>query len=263
MSKPWVAHATSRARGACLLLLLATALGAGGCAKLLADQTAELMIRTTPAMESEPDPVIAEAAMLSGLKTIEGLLSISPKNEKLLMTVTQSFAGYGAAFVEPEWVLREDFFSDEYLETQRRLQGLYRRSRDTGLRWIELRHPGLATLLRSQVKDEWVEALPEALAKLSQRDVPSLFWTAQAWGLLIRVDDENFIEIANMAKVDMLMRRVYELDPDYNFGAVHLYFGMVNATLGRELGGNLEQAREYFEKAIAVTDGSYLTNRYF
>jgi len=221
------------------------------------------MIKTAPTIEMEGDPVLAEAATLSNLKMIEGMLLISPRNESLLMMATKSFAGYGAAFVEPAWSLRNDYFSDDYLHTQKRLQGLYRRSRDTGLRWIDLRHPEIARLLRAQSKDAWVDELPKALAKLGPRDVPALFWTAQAWGLLIRADDENLLEIANMSKIKTMMRRVYELDPDYNFGAVHLFFGMRHTSLGKELGGDLHQAKRHFDNAIAVTDGRYLAARFF
>jgi hypothetical protein len=234
-----------------------------GCARLLVNQTASMMVETAPAIEMEQDPVLAEAATLSNLTMIEGMLRISPRNEILLMMATKSFAGYGAAFVQPAWSLRDDYFSDDYLNSQQRLQGLYRRSRDTGLRWIELRHPEIARLLRAPGKDAWVEELPEALARLELRDVPALFWTAQAWALLIRADDENVLEIANMSKVETMMRRVYELDPDYNFGAVHLFFAMKYTFLGKQWGGDLAEAKRHFANAIAVTGGRYLAVRYF
>jgi hypothetical protein len=250
-------------RGWGLLSLVVLSLVNASCARIMVDQTASMMIRTAPVVEMEEDPVLAEAATLSNLEMIEGMLLVRPRNESLLMMATKSFAGYGAAFVEPAWSLRDDYFSDDYLYTQKRLQGLYRRSRDAGLRWIDLCHPKTARLLRAQSKDAWVDALPKALARLGPRDVPALFWTAQAWGLLIHVDDENLLELANMSKVEMMMRRVYELDPDYNFGAVHLFFGMKQTSLGKEFGGDLHGAKQHFENAIAVTDGRYLTARYF
>jgi len=222
-----------------------------------------MIVKMAPAIEMEGDLVLAEAATLSNLKMVEGMLLMSPRNESLLMTATKSFAGYGAAFVEPAWSLRNDYFSDDYVYTHKRLQQLYRRSRDTGLRWIDLRHPEITRLLRAKRKDRWVAELPKALAKLSARDVPALFWTAQAWGLLIRANDENLLEIANMSKIEMMMRRVYELDPDYNFGAVHLFFGMRHTSLGKQLGGDLQEAKRHFDNAIAVTDGRYLAARYF
>lgn len=246
-----------------LFLLVVLCLAITACARVMINQTASMMIKTAPIIEMEEDPVLAEAATLSNLKMVEAMLFMSPRNESLLMTVTKSFAGYGAAFVEPAWSLRNDYFSDDYLYTQKRLQGLYRRSRDAGLRWIDLRHPEIAGLLRAQRKDDWVDELPKALAKLGARDVPALFWTAQAWGLQIRADEENLLEIANVSKVEMMMRRVYELDPDYNLGAVHLFFAMKDTSLGKALGGDLDQAKRHFENAIAVTDGRYLTARYF
>ena len=245
-----------------LFLLVLLSLVNAACARVAINQTASMMVKTAPAIEMEEDPVLAEAATLSNLTMIEGMLRIDPRNENLLMMATKSFAGYGAAFVEPAWSLRDDYLSDDYLNTQKRLQGLYRRSRDTGLRWIDLRHPEVGRLLRAPSKDAWVEELPKALGNLGLRDVPALFWTAQAWALLIRVDDENVLEIANMSKIETMMRRVYELDPDYNFGAVHLFFAMRNIALGEEWGGDLENAKRHFINAIAVTGGRYLTARY-
>jgi hypothetical protein len=248
--------------GAVVVLALAT-LGASGCARIMANRAAPMMVGMAPVIETEGDPVIAEVATLSNLKMVEGLLLASPENETLLMTMTKAFAGYGAAFVEPEQSLRDDYFSEDYLFTQRRLQGLYRRSLDLGLRWIDVRRPELASLLRAQVKNEWVDELPQVLVRVREDDVPALFWTAQAWGLLIRADDENLLELANMAKVEAMMRRVYGLDPDYSFGAVHLFFAIRNTTLGQELGGDLDVARQHFEAAIAVTDGRFLPARFF
>jgi len=257
-----VAGSHRRSAWAVIVLALAT-LCTAGCARIIANQAAPAMVGMAPVFEMEEDPVIAEVATLANLKMVEGLLLASPKNETLLMTMTKAFAGYGTAFVEPEQSLRDDYFSEDYLFTQRRLQGLYRRSRDMGLRWIDVRHPELASALRAQVKNEWVDELPELLAQLREDDVPALFWTAQAWGLLIRSDDENLLELANMAKVDPMMRRVYELDPDYSFGAVHLYFALANTTLGPELGGDLDVAQRHFEAAIAATDGRFLLSRFF
>jgi hypothetical protein len=250
-------------RVAAAVLLAFATLGTAGCARIMANRAAPVMVGMAPVMETEGDPVIAEVATLSNLKIVEGLLLASPENETLLMTMTKAFAGYGAAFVEPEQSLRDDYFSEDYLFTQRRLQRLYRRSRDMGLRWIDVRRPELASLLRAQVKNEWVDALPQALARAHEEDVPALFWTAQAWGLLIRADDENLLELASMAKVEAMMRRIYELDPDYSFGAVHLFFAMRNTTLGQELGGDLDVARRHFDAAIAVTDGRFLPARFF
>jgi hypothetical protein len=246
-----------------VFLFAVASLSTTGCARLMADQTALLIDRTSPVIEREEDPVIAEAATLSNLSMVEGLLAVSPENETLLMTVTKAFAGYGSAFIEPEWSLRDDYFSDDYLHTKKRLRSLYRRSRDTGLRWIEVRRPELASLLRAQIKNEWVDKLPAALARTRKDDVPSLFWTAQAWGLLIRSDDENLLEIANRAKIEAMMNRIRELDPSYNYGTVYLFFALTNTTLGPELGGDLDQARQQFEAAIAVTDGLYLLPRFF
>ncbi|MBW2395553.1 MAG: hypothetical protein JRG95_14930, partial [Deltaproteobacteria bacterium] len=203
-----------------VVMLVVLALSTAGCARIVAGQTASIMLRAASVVETEGDLVIAEAATVSNLKMVEGLLLVSPENETLLMTMTKAFAGYGSAFVEPELSLRDDYFSEDYLFTQRRLQSLYRRSRDLGLRWIEVRRPELATLLRAQIKKEWIDDLPRELARVRQDDVPALFWTAQAWGLLIRSDDENLAEIVNMAKIEAMMQRIYELDPDHGFGAV-------------------------------------------
>lgn len=243
-----------------LLLALVSTIG---CARMMADQTGALMIRTAPAVEMEEDPIIAEAATVSNLKMIEGLLIVSPENEDLLATMTKAFAGYGSAFIEPDWSLRDDFFSDDYLATRKRLQSLYRRSRDTGLRWIAVRDERLATLLRATRNSDWVDELPGALARTNADDVPSMFWTAQAWGLLIRADDENLLELANRGKIDALMNRVYELDPDYNYGTVHLFYALTGTTLGEEFGGDLDDAKAHFEAAVAVTDGRFFPPRFF
>jgi hypothetical protein len=254
--------AASRLWSAGLVIAISLASMNIGCARIIAGRAAWIMADAVPLMEREEDPVIAEATTLSNLSLLETMLNMSPRNQRLLMMVTKAYAGYGAAFVEPDWSLRDDYFSDDYAAVQRRLIGLYRRSRDTGLRWIEVRRPEVAALLRAGRKDEWIEALPAGLAELDERDLPALYWTAQAWGLLIRVDQENLMELANMTKVEMLMRRVSELDPDYALGSVHLFFAMMDTAMGKEF-GDLEAAKGHFEASIAATDGCFLTPRFF
>ena len=51
------------------------------------------------------------------------------------------------------------------------------------------------------------------------------------------------------------MRRVVELDEAYERGGAHLYLGILATLVPPALGGKPEQAREHFERAIALSRG--------
>ncbi len=53
-------------------------------------------------------------------------------------------------------------------------------------------------------------------------------------------------------EVRILQERILLLDPDYFFGAPHLFWGFYFTNVSRALGQDLDQAKKHFEKALKV-----------
>ena len=54
------------------------------------------------------------------------------------------------------------------------------------------------------------------------------------------------------------MQRVVDLDPAWDNGNAQLYMAVLNAFLPAAMGGKPDLAREYFEQAIALSEGKNL-----
>ena len=246
------------------ILIIAASLLISSCSlqKITVDQTAEVMLAGSRNFEAESDLAIAEASAPSNLKFIEGLLESSPNNRTLLYIAAKFYTNYSFAFIEPRLVGKANAYDDDYLKTQEQAKRYYLRGRDYALRWMATRRPELADLLKKEDDSQWKSKLPELLNQLDEKDLPSLYWIAQSWGSAININLADIDAIFHLPKVEMLMTRVLELDPDYEYGGAHLFFGVLIAKLGEQLGSGPELAKAHFEKADKVTDNKYLMSQF-
>lgn len=190
---------------------------------------------------SEDDLEIAEQFLANNLKMIELLLSRDPENPSLNLIAAQGFGAFAMAFVEDE--------------NPQRAARLYRRGLDYAFK-------SLPKKLRFQpsIKPQDLEVL---LKKYTVNDVPSLFWLGYNWGsqVLQNLDDPRML--VNLSKVEMIMNRVLELDENYNFAGVHLFYGNFYSARPPILGGNPEKGRQHFERNLELTNNSFYMTKYF
>lgn len=190
------------------------------------------------ALYEESDLTLAEQALASNLKLIEGLLKSDPQNKQLLLLAAQGYAGYAQGFVEdtePE-----------------RAKALYLRSRDYALEQLR-RNEAFREAQEGSI-EEW----RKALNKMEQDDVPELFWTGFAWAGYINLSIGEPGALINLPKVELIMKRVEQLQPTYFNGAVYLFLGSVYGMKPRLMGGDPDIAKEYFEKNLKITEGKFL-----
>jgi predicted anti-sigma-YlaC factor YlaD len=229
------------------LLVLAT-----GCSmkRFVAGQVGSSIASGGDVFTRDDDPELVRDAIPFGLKTMESLLEIVPRHEKLLLAACQGFAQYGFAFVESEAdeVAATDHARAEAMRA--RALGLYLRGLAYGLRGLEVRHKGIADRLRAN---------PDAaVATLGRRDLPMLYWTAAAWGSAISVGRDRPEITADLAAVQAMMRRTLALDEDYEDGAVHEAMIVLEA-LPEFMGGSPERARTHFRRAVELSQGRKAT----
>jgi hypothetical protein len=54
------------------------------------------------------------------------------------------------------------------------------------------------------------------------------------------------------------MERVIDLDENYHYGGAHLFMGIYKSAKPEDFGGEPEEARKHFEKAIEIGKGDFL-----
>lgn len=211
-----------------------------GCSiqKIALRSTAGLLFHGIDAIYQEPDLKIAEQAIASDLKLLDGLYQADPKNKDILLLLTQGYASYSLGFVEDTDGERAKMF--------------YLRGKTYGL---ELLQRSAAFKDGIPLKEERFKL---KLALLKKKDLPALFWTAFAWGSWINLSKDDPAAVFDLGKVKAMMNRVLELDESYFFGSAHLFFGSVAGALPKMLGGDPEKAREHFQKVIDLTNKKFM-----
>jgi len=221
-----------------LMALLLPWLGACSMGQIVARTSESIMDGNIDAMNRETDLALARAAIPANLKLIEGLINEDPENRVLLVNAAQGFYGFAFGFVETRDPERAD--------------ALYARGVAHGIR--ALRTLGLDIDLSRANIDE----LDAALAKLGPNAVPALFWTASCWAKQIDLNRTSPERIAQLASTERLMHRIRELEPDFYYGGVYIFYGVYYGGRTPMLGGNFELAEQNFNAARAVTEGKLL-----
>ncbi len=103
-----------------------------------------------------------------------------------------------------------------------------------------------------------LEEFEQALTTANQNDVALLYTYGTAWAGWIQTHRDDWNGLAQVPKVEAVMKRVVELDESYEWGRAHLYLAVINSQLPPALGGKPEKGRMHFEKAIEISQGNDL-----
>ncbi|MBL7047559.1 MAG: TRAP transporter TatT component family protein [Candidatus Marinimicrobia bacterium] len=197
---------------------------------------------------TEDDPQLVREAMPSNLKMIEMLLNQSPDNPDLLLTASKSFTMYAYAFIQQDAdrMAVKDIHKAKII--RKRLEILYRRAKNYGLKGLEVKYPGF---------DREYNINPQkVLSRIKSEDVPFLYWTAVAWGGLISSTKANPEAIVDFPNIGYFLERCLELDEDFDNGALHQI--MISYVMSLPDAGNDAEkiAREHFERAVEISYGN-------
>jgi hypothetical protein len=90
-----------------------------------------------------------------------------------------------------------------------------------------------------------------------------MFWTATCWGSWIRLNLGSMAAIAELPRVEALMKRVLVLDEQFYYGGPHLFMGIWFASRPKIAGGDLAQAKHHFNKALAFSQNQFLMTQVY
>ncbi len=231
-----------------LLLLALLATGTTSCSirRLAVNSVANSLTSGPDVFSSDEDPELVRDAIPFGLKTMESLLEVVPRHRGLLLSLCRGFTQYGVAFVQSDADAVEpmDFAKAEAL--RERARKLFLRARNYGLRGLELEHRGITRRL---------ELMPDsAVLEVTVRELPTLYWTAAAWGSAVNLGKDRAELLADFGTVRALMERGLELDESYDGGAFHEAMIVLEA-LPAAVGGSPERARRHFRRAVELSKG--------
>ena len=204
----------------------------------------------------DSDPELVRDALPFAIKMYESLLSANPRHQGLHRTTGSLLVMYANAFVQgPAEMLPRNRYAERQAG-QERAKKLYLRGVDTLYRGLQLRYPGFAAAFRAGT-------LPALLAKMKKDDVPSLYWAA-AGGLSAYSLNPFDMELGvRVPEFFALVSRAYELDPDFNNGALDDFLVLFYASVPETMGGDKTKVAGHYrlalEKSRGLSAGPYVS----
>lgn len=215
-------------------LMIVLALQVVGCASLVGRATSNLAGNLSAGIENHDDPATVQAALPAYLLMLDGLIEGSPDSTPLLLAGARLYGVYAGVFVD---------------EPARA-----RRLAERGFSYAGRAFcPGRESLCQSRGRA--FEDFEADVATLDARIVPELYGYAAAWAGLIQAGSDDWALIAEIPKVQAMLARVIELDPGHEDGQPLLYLGVLSTLLPAAYGGQPEQGRAHFERALALSEG--------
>lgn len=216
------------------MLTCVAALGLGGCAGLVNRASQQLADNLTAGILNQDDIGIARDGIPAWLLLVDGFVESDPDNVGMLSSGARLYGAYAGGFVDDP----------------QRAQRLSAHAFDYARRATCIDMPALCRQL-----DAPFEAFQAEVARTRAGDVPLLHTLASSWASRIQSNSGDWKSIADIPKVQALFERVVALDPDYAKGEPWMYLGVLATLRPASLGGQPEQGKADFEKALALSNG--------
>ena len=201
-----------------------------GAAALLVQDVAK-------AAYKQSDLTIIREGMPAYLMLMDGMVEAWPDNEQLLIAAAQAYSSFASVFAADQ--------DKEYLKL------IAEKARAYALRALAQR--GFQDPIQSSFDDF------EATVKASnKKDVPYLFWGATCWASWIMMHLDSMEAMAELPRVELMMRRSLELDEGFYYGGPHIFMGIWLASRPTVAGGDLQKAQEHFLRALELGEGKFL-----
>ena len=211
---------------AILILLLS------GCSSLIGSATQKMANNLSVAMLNQDDPQTVRAAAPAYLIMLDSMIEGDPENVAILHSASKLYASYSSAFVTE----------------QARSMRLANKSMTYARRALCLS----LELICARIDDK-LDDLQPAIDQLTVKQQPHLYAFASAWANWIQINSGDWNALAQLPKLTAMLEQSVKLDEAYDHGGAYLYLGVLSSQIPPSLGGNPQQGRDYFEKALTLS----------
>ncbi len=209
----------------------------GGCASLLSSAATGLADNLSLAILNQDDPETVRAGAPSYLLLLDSFVEGSPDDPDILAAAATLYATYGAVFADEE-------IRASRLTTRARRYALKAmcESYSRACGWPDANY------------DEFVATLDG----IGPKKAEYLYTYGFASLAFLRAHSSDWNSLAELPQIEALFNHYLNISGDAVNSSVYTYMGILLTLRPPALGGEPERAREYFEKAISLTDGQDL-----
>ena len=234
-----VAVNSLKTQGFFAALVLVAAVFCAGCGSLARTATRPMIESLSSSIMKQRDVELVRQGAPAYLLLIDGLVENSPKDADTLATAANLYSAYNSAFVMDGDPGRAKILSEKAM--------------GYAVAAMSIRNGAFARL-----HDRPFEQFQEMLPALKKGDVEALFLVISTWASYIQTHRGSWDNVADVAKIEALTRRLLELDEPYYYGSGHLVMGVLCTLLPPALGGRPEEAKKHFERAVEISGGRFL-----
>ncbi len=192
------------------------------------------------AILNQDDPEMVKAGAPTLLILLDSLLMDDPDNPSLLRASATLNGAYATVFIQDK----------------ERAARLSDKAREHGQRALCHDFPAICAHERSPIDEFTAE-----LNKVDRHHIDVLFTYGSAWAGWIQTHSKDWNAVADLSRVEAIMRQVIALNEEHEWGRAHLFLGVIKSQLPPALGGKPEEGRQHFERAIQLSKGQDLITK--
>jgi hypothetical protein len=219
------------------LIVISILLLNSGCSYFAASIGGGLADNLSAAVLNQNDPETVRDGAPAYLLLLDSFLEGNPDSPVLLAAGANLYATYGSVFAEDP----------------QRAARLTERARGYSSKAICIRYKSACNWVGMPF-EEYVATLDG----LTKRHADVVFSHGLASLAYIRTHSSDYTAIAMLPYSQALLERYLEINDGSDDGAIHTYLGILDSLLPASLGGEPEQARAHFERAIELSGGRNL-----
>jgi len=204
---------------------------------MISSATVDMTESLSQAIMNNNDLATVEAGGPAYLLMVDSLIYRDPDSEPLLRAGASIYTAY----------------TDVFVKDTARAQRLTDKALGYALKAVCLRRDAACSL-----RQEKFQEFEKVVASMKADDVPALYALGAAWATWIQVRRQDWNAVAEIARLEVIMKRVVDLNEFYQEGAAHLYLGVLSTLIPPAMGGKPEIGREHFERALEISAGKNL-----
>jgi predicted anti-sigma-YlaC factor YlaD len=194
----------------------------------------------------DSDPQLVGDAIPFAIKMYEALLSQNPNHQGLINMTGSLFVMYANAFVQGPAEMLPPYMYAEREAAKARAKNLYLRGLGILYRGLNLKYPGFSTSYQDGRQRE-------ILASMKKEDVPALYWSAAAGVMAFSLNSFDMDLGVRVPEFYALVQRAYELDPDYNSGALDQFLLLFHSSVPATMGGDSSMVETFYQRSLEKT----------
>jgi len=214
-----------------LIVLLSTS-----CASIIQSTNKKLAASISSGIKNSDDVDIVKRGLPTYIIMLDGMITESPENTALL----DAAASLNSLFASQ--------FSSDKNQSQNLMNKAFRYAKRSIC--IQYEMCNLQTMK--------IENFQNNLTNIKTDDLPSYYVLSTTWTSWIKENSSDWNAIADLARVKMLLQQVVRISPDYEHGTPYIYLAVLASIVPPALGGQPEIAKQHFETAIAISNGTNL-----